>query len=187
MPFSGQLALHRRLRQRSTIITFRIDQQTISTLQELWELNEHVNPSHEDRSRIIPSLNIYYRSPRISHAKNWVTCVSSSSQTSWMEAMSQRQRPKAMRWCRSPCPGFWSDGWGDTSAYIRQRSKGVKTLWTFARSTWLNSCLLSGHTIRSSPWDVLLGLWMVAHGAGSSECNHTSHIPTDRLRTVRVW
>lgn len=28
---------------------------------------------------------------------------------------------------------------------------------------------------------------MVVHGAGSSECNHTSHIPTDHLQIMQVW
>jgi hypothetical protein len=65
MRFSRQPAMHTMLRQRNTIFTFRIDHQT-SVHHMNFELNGHVNPSHEDRSRIVPGLNIYYRSARIS-------------------------------------------------------------------------------------------------------------------------
>jgi hypothetical protein len=93
-------------------------------------------------------------------------------------SQSDEVMPKPMSWILK----WWLRWYLCISGKVSRNQNLVDISMEQLANSWL---FIRG--IRSSPWDVLLGLWMVVHGAGSSECNHTSHIPTDHLQIMQVW
>lgn len=176
--------MHTMLRQRNTIFTFRIDRQTsVHHMNFELRMDMSTHPTKTD-----PGLSlawIYITDPLEFLMPRIVLCAS----VLLPRCHGWRQCPKdsvPKRWGNAKAHVLDSEVMAEViPLHIRQsfnESKPVEISMEHLANSWL---FIRG--IRSSPWDVLLGLWMVVHGAGSSECNHTSHIPTDHLQIMQVW